>query len=422
MVRVVVLLRLLVRGHWRSRRKRYVALASSLGFGLAAFFAFLMLVEGARDSLIAPLESTLTGPLRVTNGTDDLGAGSIWADYRPVAADLSHRLDATVIERFESSYITIRGENYENWSAGLLVGIDPKRDALVADYGAYITWGSAITGDNVFGPDGRAYAPLVVGAEAAKRLDLRLSANGTPEFSHPLIITSGHSLAEGSTPVPLVTEAVVIGVFQTGLDPLDKFTAFIPIGQARYLAGFAENDPVANAFLIKTTDPDAAAATVRETMGLEAVSSEEFAFDYMGSMLLVIYVAGGLGLALFLVILLVWVAHDTQNALRSDQGVISSLRAIGIPSPTIQLGYVGLTTLSVAAGAVVALVLMTVVAPLLPPIEWTLSGLQAAIALRPRPLWMLLIASGAIVAALLVSWVTARRIAGLNILDGLRRV
>ena len=411
-----------MRGHWRSRRKRYLALAAALGFGLAAFFAFFMLVEGARASLIAPLESTLTGPVRVTNETDDLGAGSIWPDYRPVAADLSNRFDATVVERFESSYITVRGESYENWSAGLLVGIDPSRDGQIADYGPYITWGSALTSDYVYAPNGRGYAPIVIGAEAAKRLDIPMGKDGEPDFDHLLIITSGHAIAEGNTPIPLVTEAVVVGVFQTGLDPLDKFTAFIPIGHARFLAGFAENDPVANAFLIQTEDASGVASTIRSEMGLHAVSSEEFAFEYMGSMLLVIYIAGGLGLALFLVILLVWVAHDTQNSLRTDQGVISSLRAIGISAPTIRRGYVGLTTACVAAGAAVALLVMTTLAPVLPPVRWSLSGLDAAISLRARPVWMLVITFAAVVAALIVSSVTARRIARLNILDGLRRV
>lgn len=416
------MLRLLVRGHWRSRRKRYVALAGALGFGLASFFAFLMLVEGARASLIAPLESTLTGPVRVTNGTDDLGGGTAWPDYRSAAADLSNRFDATVVERYESNYITVRGETYENWSAGLLVGVDPQRDIEIANYGRYVTWGSPLTGDFVFAPDGRGYAPLVVGAEAAKRLDLPMNISGKPDFDHRLIITSGHAIAEGTTPIPLVIEAVVVGVFQTGLDPLDKFTAFIPIGHARFLAGFAENDPVANAFLIQTDDPSGVSSTVRSEMNLEAVSSEEFAFEYMGSMLLVIYIAGGLGLALFLVILLVWVAHDTQSSLRQDQGVISSLRAIGISAPIIRRGYVGLTTACVAAGALASLILMTTLAPILPPVRWSLSGLDAAISLRSRPLWMLVITLATIVAALIVSSLTARRIARLNILDGLRRV
>ena len=396
-------------------------LAVAFGLGLESFFLVLTVIDGARDSLIEPLSSTVTGPLRVTNDTTDLGAGRTWPDYREMQARLQTLTGGTVVARLESNYITIRERDFDNWSAGLLLGIDPARDPLVADFSKYLVWGSTFTGDYVYAPSGRAWIPIVLGEAAARRLNLTLSPDGLPDFGRPLTLTSGHSKISGSVPIPLVVETVVVGVFRTGLEPLDKFTAFIPIPHARYLAGYAEGDPVANTFLVKAPGGEALSGRIRAELGLKAQTASESAFTYMGSMLVVLYAAATLGIALFLVVLVIWLVHETGAFLRADQPVLSTLRAIGIPSRAMQSGYIGLTVLAVAAGAFGAVVLAVLAMPWLPPLRWTLSGLEAEITLRPRYAWLVALSLVAVGIGALSAWATARRVGALNILAGLKR-
>jgi ABC-type lipoprotein release transport system permease subunit len=150
------------------------------------------------------------------------------------------------------------------------------------------------------------------------------------------------------------------------------------------------------------------------------VTDDQFAFDYMGSTLVILYVAGYAGLALFFVALFVWLVHETGVLIRSDQTVLCSLRAIGIPSATIVWSYVSLTAASVAVGIVAAWTASILLGWLAPPLEWHLSGLRASIPWRLEPVAPFVIGMAALLAAVLASWSTARRVQRLNILEGLR--
>lgn len=414
-----MLVRLLARGHLRARWRRHVALAVVFLLGLLAFTAVLSVLAGARDSLVAPLRATISGPVRVTENTTDLGGGRVWHDYRPIQSQLERATASAAIPRFESSYITVQGADIEHWSAGLLVGLDPARDPRVADARAYLTWGRMLPDTYVYDENGTAHVPLVLGHAAVKRLNLSLPGSGRPDFASPLTITSGHSVG-GSSNFPLTIEAVIVGVFSTGLDPLDKFSAFIPIQHARYLAGYAEEDPVANAFLLEASDPAAADRAV-ERLGFKSQTSHEYALTYMGSMLVVLYGAAALGLALFLLILLVWTVHETSAFLRQDEPVLASLRAIGVPAGAIQRSYLSIMTGTVAAGAMGAFFLGLVLLPLVPPVGWHLSGLTARIELPPMPGEALGLAAVSILAGAASTWWTVRRVGARSILAGLRR-
>ncbi|HLE47132.1 MAG TPA: FtsX-like permease family protein, partial [Candidatus Thermoplasmatota archaeon] len=107
--------------------------------------------------------------------------------------------------------------------------------------------------------------------------------------------------------------------------------------------------------------------------------------------------------------------------LRADQPVLSTLRAIGIPSRAVQGGYVGLTVLAVAAGAFGAVLVAVLVLPWVPPVRWTLSGLNAEISLRPRYVWLLVLSIVAVGIGAVSAWAAARRVGALNILEGLKR-
>lgn len=414
-----MLVRLLMRSHLRARWRRHLGLAAVFLVGLLAFVAVLSVLDGARSSLVSPLRSTISGPVRVSGNTTDLGAGTVWRDYRPIEGALEQATGVDAIARFESSYITVQGSDIARWSAGLLIGVDPLPDRRVADYRPFLVWGEAIPDTYVYDSNGTAHIPIVLGEAAVKRLNLSLPPSGSPAFEAPLTITSGHSVG-GPNSFPLTLESVVVGVFRTGLDPLDKFSAFIPIQHARYLAGYAEEDPVANAFLLDAPDPERADAAV-ERLGFKSQTSEEYALTYMGSMLVVLYGAAALGLALFLLILLVWTVHETSAFLNRDEPVLASLRAIGIPVEAIRASYVRLMAGTVASGALGAFVLSLVVLPLLPPIRWHLSGLTAKIELPAMPLEAFGLALVSVLAGAASAWWTARRVGGRSILSGLRR-
>jgi ABC-type lipoprotein release transport system permease subunit len=409
---------MLVRGHVRTRWRRYAMVAASFGIGLFAFFLVVMVADGARQAISAPLSATIVGDVRVTNGTTDVAGGNLWEDYRPAAAELE-RAGGAVSIRYESTYITILGQEIENWSAGLLLGVDPADAREAQRLQPYIEWGTSVDSINVYDPrDGRAYVPVVVGRPAVGRLNLTLNASGEPDFDQVLTLTSGRLTAGGS--IPLTVDCVVVGVFGTGLEPLDRFTAFMPIQSARVLSGHQENDPVANAMVVETGEPAALADRARSEMGLEAQTADEFAFGYMGSLLVVLYVAAALALALFLGALLVWLVHETGSLVRTDAAVISSLRAIGVPSRDIQRSYTVLVAASIAVGAVAAIAVTVLMATVAPAIRWTLEGLDATIPWRVHPVAVVTVTLIVMVASAAAAWLTARRVQRLNILEGLR--
>lgn len=416
-----VALPILVRGLLRSRWPRYATLAAAFFVGLFAFFLVVSLADGTRDALVEPLAATVTGDVRVTQDSRDLAGGTRWADHRPTTAAVSRVPGAEASPRFESSYISVRGDEFENWSAGLLIGVEPGAAHEVRALEPYMQWGTPVTSLDVFHPEtNRAYAPLVLGEPAFKRLNLTANPDGSPLYDQPLTLTSGRTLNEGGVPIPLTVDCVVVGVFTTGLEPLDKFTAYVPIQTARVLSGHLENDPTANAIVVRGADQDAVRAALVDTPGAQTESANDFAFGYMGSMLVVIYAAGGATLAIFLAALLTWLSHETGVLVRVDQAVISSLRAVGVPDRAIHGSYALLLGAAVVAGAAAAVLLTLALGAFAPPLRITLEGVEAAVPLGVHPVALLLAAALSIAAVALSTWLAARRIQALNILEGLR--
>jgi ABC-type lipoprotein release transport system permease subunit len=395
--------------------------AATFGTGLLAFFLVLSLADGARDAVVQPLGDTLVGDVRIVNGTQDLASGNIWTDVRPLAAQINRLAHTHASPRYESSYITVQGNSFDNWSAGLLVGFDTSDPDENQRLAPYLVWGHVPNTLSVFHPQtGKAYPPLLLGQAAAQRLNLTAQGHDGPLFDSVLTITSGRLVAQGSVPIPATTEVVLVGVFATGIQPVDKFTAYLPIQTARLLAGHNENDPVANSLAVRTSDAKAVASAVAQHPGHSTQTAEAFAFGYMGGMLVILYTASGLGLALFLLVLLVWLSHELGVLIQNDRPVISSLRAIGIRARDIHRSYALPLAASVGVGALAALLAMILLAAFAPPIAWNLSSLRASIPWR-IPVAALAIVLGAVALATgLTTWLAARRVARLNILDGLR--
>ncbi len=413
-----VAVRLLVEGQLRTRWRRYLLVALNAGFGFFGFLVVVMVTQGAEEAIVEPIGAVFSGDARVTLGTSHIPAEAAPSDMRAIAATLDRRPGVEVTSRIESGFVTVRGERLDHWTAGLLLGVEPGAPREVDAIAPYLDWGTAIRSIDVIDPaTGRAYAPLVLGDSTARRLALTLPEDGTPAFNETLTLTSGRLEPSG---LPLTVECVVVGVFGTGLDPLDKFTGFVPIQTARRLAGFGEGDPVANALILHGGDAEAAAQAARGMDGVSAETTQDLAFQYLGSILLIVYAAGGIGLALFFTVLLVWLLHETAVLVRVDGPVISSLRAIGVPARDITASYVLLMTCGVAAGVLLALVVAGVLAATAPPLTLETKGVSAEISWGVEPAALALVLGGALGAALLAAWSAARRVQRLDIRAGLQ--
>jgi ABC-type lipoprotein release transport system permease subunit len=312
--------RLLLRGQWRRRGGRAFWLGGSLALGLLAFFLVGMALAGAEESVVDPVRDTVAGDVRVTQGTTDMAGGAVWADVRDTL-DALRPAGGTAAPRYEASHVTVRDGTQDNWTAGLLLGIDPAFAAEQEGLAGRLLWGTALPSTSLLDPQGHAFVPLVVGEPAARRLGV---VGPGPDFAHPLKLSSGR-FAGGSS-LPITADAVVVGVYRTGLEPLDRFTAFAPIGDVRALVGGRPGDPSANAIVLHGADGADASAVASLAPGLKVEGAEAFARAYMGGLLVVLQVAGALALTLFTVVLGTWLLHDVATQLTRDAPVIAGLR------------------------------------------------------------------------------------------------
>jgi ABC-type lipoprotein release transport system permease subunit len=416
-----VTVRLLLRGQLRTRRRRQAALAAAFAVGLLAALLFASVGQGAAEAVVAPTRSLMSGDARVTNGTTDIASGTTWDDARPVHAALDRIPGAHASMRMETTYVTVRGLELANWSAGLLLGIDPADPAEREALDGHLVWGQGITAIGFVSPvTSRSLPPIVLGEPAATRLNLSLGADGQPLWGQVLTLTSGTTIEGTEPPVPRTIEMVVVGVYRSGLEPLDRFTAFIPIQTARTLVGLNENDPAANAIIVRGTD----APTVRQHLAdddLLVESANEFSFGYLGTVMTIAYAAGVLAAVLFALVLLTWLLHETSMLVTGEAPVVASLRAIGVGSGTIQNAYAALMAGTLAVGAAVALVAYAAALLLSPSIVVHVEGFTAPVTLAASPMAVLASVLFLVVAATAGAWLAARRLRSVDLLASLRR-
>lgn len=409
---------LVARGQWRIQGRRQLALAASFAAGLLAFFLIAMLLQGAQDGAVRPLRDLLTADARITWGNSEVAGGMPIDDHREVASRLRTLEGVVVAPRWEASQVTVRRDEPGNWTGGLLVGLDPGITPEGEAIGPYLLWGSFLPTTSLADPaTGRVYVPLVVGEAAARRLNLTRNDDGSPDFSQVLVVTSGR-FAHANDMRPLSVEAVVVGIFATGIDSLDRFTAFVPIEEARRLVGDRPGDPTANAILVYGHGPRQVDALGIE--GAQAQDATSFANGVMGSFLLLLRVAGGLAVALVLVLLGVWLVHEVGTMVLRDRPVVAALRAIGIPFATILRGYVFLVAATIGAAWLAAALAALLVTALAPPLWFSAHSLHIHIPWRLHAwplLWSLAAAS---TLAFLGTWSAARRLATVDVAEALR--
>ncbi|MEA3190770.1 MAG: hypothetical protein QOD77_1352 [Thermoplasmata archaeon] len=408
--------RLLLRGQWRRRAGRQLWLGAALALGLLAFFLVGMALAGAEESVVEPLRATVVGDVRVTQGSVDMAGGEAWPDARGVLERL-RAPGVVAAPRLEASHVTVREDQQDNWTAGLLLGIDARLPAEQAALADRLVWGTVLPAGSLLAPDGRAVVPLLLGEPAARRLGV---VGPGPDFAHPLKLSSGRFA--GRDALPITADAVVVGVYRSGLEPLDRFTAFAPIGDVRHLVGGNAGDPSANAIVLHGAGADAgqAEAALAGLPGIQVQGARAFAQGYMGGLLAVLGIAGGLALALFTVVLGVWLLHEVATQLSRDAGVVAGLRAIGLPFRSIVAAYAGLSVATVGAAALAAAVVAVLVSWLAPSVSVETGGLQVTVAWRLRAVdlaWSLL---AAVALAAAATWLAARRLARVNVAEALR--
>ncbi len=409
--------RLLLRGQWRARRRRQLWVGASLAVGFVALFAASMLLDGAQHAVLQPLHDTLSGDVRITQGSGDIAGGTRWADVRPLQDKIGMIPGASSSPRWEASQVTARQDRLENWTGGLLIGIEPSMQAEQDPLRPYLSWGNLLPTTSTEDPaTHHVYVPLLVGEAAARRLDLHPGPGGRVNFSEVLTVSSGRLAGAGRQPV--YSEAVVVGIFASGLDSLDRFAVFAPIEDVRFLVGDREGDPSANALIVH-----GASLTQIEALGVPGIYAEDahgVAGQTIGIVLLTVDVAATLALVILIGVLALLVVREVGLQVTRDAPAVAALRAIGVPMRSILGSYVGLSAATVGAAALVAAAIAVGLALFAPPVHVSGRGLTLAVTWRLQWTQVAVLVASAVVVAALGAAVAARRLAKGSVAEALR--
>ncbi len=376
-----------------------------------------MLLRGAQEAIVRPVRDTLSGDVRVTQDSADFAGGTTWVDSRPIEERLHTIPGAVAAARWEASQVTARSDRLENWTGGLLVGIDPSNAHEQEAIRSYLVWGDVLPIASTIDPATQlAYVPLLVGEEAAKRLDLHPGHGGGANFTELLRITSGR-LPDGPNSAPLNRPAVVVGVFRSGLEVLDRFAVFAPIDDVRFLVGYRPGDSSANAIVVH-------GATLEqvEALGLdvEAQDADGVARQTIGLLLTIADSAALLAVMLCFGILALLLVREVVMQVTRDGPAVAALRAIGVPARTILASYAGLAAITVALAAVAAGLLATALALLGPPLPIRGNGLSVDIHWHLDWAPVLGVIVGAVLLAAVGAVAAGVRLGRLNVAEALR--
>lgn len=209
--------RIAIRNLGRNRKRTLLA-AGALAFGFAAAVSMVALSDGMSAELVASGTRSLAGQIQI-HARSYLPARHTWATLGGQSGtDVAHLLavvesgpDAAVAApRVYGGGLMSAGDHTV---AGLLLGIDPRREPRVSAFLGAITTGSA--------PRAGTH-DIVLGDETARRL--HASVGDTVVLVAPA--------ADGSLGNDLFE---VHGVYHTGLDALDAGVGVLPIGALQSL-------------------------------------------------------------------------------------------------------------------------------------------------------------------------------------------
>lgn len=380
---------LLARSWQRAWRGWWWASTASLAGVLVLVLGTAGLLDGLRQETTATVADFYTGDLRVT--AEGSGAApdarfpfNTSADLSGAKAALERAAGsgATAIPRLETTAILSRRTLLEAFLTEQdQYGVDvPGADAGRDAYRVGLLNGLPMDDDAV----GDLLRPYLV----AGRMPAEAAANGTIEvllsarqfrglldpqeraaLHDPpteadlaglrLEITAAH-LVPGSRDL-LRARAVVVGLFDSGVETLDRATVVAPIQDVRRLVAADPDGPSANAFAVVGGDAGAAAAQA-ERDGWSSERPASFTHRYLGQL---VDLLQGIALAVSALLLsvpflLVWMGLSQQ--LDRSRRELAVGKAIGLPPSSVRTSLVILATRVVLVAAAVAAVATSVLA------------------------------------------------------------
>jgi hypothetical protein len=376
-----------------------------------------------------------TGDLRLTASRPsaaparfiDLGTNRTW---KGVVADLEDR-GATTEGRVESNFILSRTSFLQsllfNDQYSIAVGGEPADDAFTAGILLGIPPGGL--GEDhlrpylVAGGFPNAAAPgepiqLLMSTEsfraALPQADRDAVDHGQASLPGKLgalrfEVTTGRVNPASSVKDLIRSPAVVVGLYASGLDVLDRVTLVAPLQDVQRLSGLAPGGNDTNV-VVAYGGGAAGAASGAEAAGLKTETPAGFAERYLGQFLAVLRALAVAGSVLMLAfpVFLLWYGIVLQT--QRNQRELAVCRAIGMPRTMLQGALVrlaaGVLLRAVAATAVATVLLALLLRAVLPGASWLPVPMGFAV-----PLWAIV----AIGVALLL-------VATLAVLGNLRRV
>lgn len=414
--------RLLVASELRRRRRVFLLVAVVFAGSTASLLLLLGGVEGVEAAVGGEIDATLASDWRVASGrSNELAEGR----FVNASTGLATRLEAAIPGSRASPRIEVQGlflhaSKYEDFDAGLIVGVDPATDGRAADVQSRIVEGRWLDAENVW-IEGKPYPQLVVGAQMLETIGMRvLPANGTLSPENLLNVSAGRFVSQGAEVRPVVREGVVVGVFETGFGPIDRYTVYLHIGTARELLRIQTQDEPANVVLLRApADAPVREAALRE--GLNASSSAEFRTRYLAAVFEPLDAFGKIVTGVVLTLAGGWVAHTASAAILADARRIAVLRALGVPTRLVLGPVAAVVLLAGAAGAAAGTVVASGVAFVLRPGAVALPGMpRLAFSLAVSPALVAGLVVAVLATAALASLLAGRALRAIPLTDALK--
>jgi ABC-type lipoprotein release transport system permease subunit len=375
--------RLLARGWFRGRRGGWLGTSAVLAATLtllvlvSALFAGMEAETESRvadiftdDLRVTPRETGVFGPGRfdpATEAVTALGAGATARMESQMV--LSRRSFESILSQGDETPV-IQGPGSaggdDSVSLGVLVGADFADGDIASSYRDHLVTGRL---PGVWaGPGGAAPQPIELAISVRTLGGFLTTAERDKLSSWPppiseisplrLDITAGVARDGDYRNDVYRNSARIVGLFDTGVDTLDSFTAWGPIEASRFLLGEDLDDDVANVILVRGNAATARAVAADNDWATE--SSGEFTKRYLGQLIEALQTLSVVTASVLFTIPAFLVAHGVERVLEAQRREVAVLRAVGVPGRTVRGALARLVTLTmflavVAAAAVVGL-------------------------------------------------------------------
>lgn len=374
--------RMLSRGWFRGRRGGWLGTSSVLAATLVLLLLVTALFAGMEAETEQRVGDVFTGDLRVTPVEQGVfGPGRFQPASEAVATlgdGATVRMESQmVLSRRPFESILTQGDETvviptpggsggsDSVALGVLIGAQHQDAAVAKHFDPYLVAGR-LPGAWA-GPD----------AEPAQTIELAVSMKTIRTF---LTASERQELDAAADPMtvvrPLVLDltagvardgdyrndvyrhrARVVGLFDTGVDTLDSFTALGPIEATRFLLGHEIDQDIANVLVVD--GPTGGARAVAADEGWAVEGRHDFTERYLGQLIQALQTLSVLTASVLFTIPAFLVAHGVERVLEAQRREVAVLRAVGVPGRSIRaalgrLVWLMMTIAIVAAGAIVA--------------------------------------------------------------------